>query len=155
GVYLITGGLGGLGYQCAQYLARRYAAKVILTGRRVLDAERAAQVEGLRALGGEGLYVRADVSDAVAMRHALQVGEARFGAVVGVIHAAGVQSSGSVLTDSAATMSESLASKVSGTRVVSAVVKDSPSVEFVCAFASTAAVLGDFGACTYAVGNRY
>ncbi|MDJ1631517.1 KR domain-containing protein [Bacillus velezensis] len=40
GTYLITGGLGGLGYLFARHLARNYQANVILTGRSPINEER-------------------------------------------------------------------------------------------------------------------
>src|SRR5262245_60013894 len=62
GVYIVTGGLGGLGYIFGEHLAREYGAKLVLTGRSALDA---AQQAKLAALGGDEhvVYVQADVSD--------------------------------------------------------------------------------------------
>src|SRR5262249_19943078 len=37
GVYLLTGGMGGLGLIFARYLAKHYQAKLILTGRSIID----------------------------------------------------------------------------------------------------------------------
>ncbi|HEY6548042.1 MAG TPA: SDR family NAD(P)-dependent oxidoreductase, partial [Vicinamibacteria bacterium] len=108
GVTLITGGLGGVTFVLAAYLASVSKAKLVLTGRARLpergewDAWRAARgeadpishrikrVQMLEALGAEVLVVSADVGDQAQMEEAFRQAEARFGAVHGVIHGAGV-----------------------------------------------------------------
>ena len=57
GVYLITGGLGGLGFIVAEYLAKNYHAKLILTGRSLLDEGRQLQLKQLQILGVKCLYL--------------------------------------------------------------------------------------------------
>ncbi len=107
GVYMITGGLGGIGLHLARYLARTVQAKLVLTGRSGLPAraewaawqaahpaddptsQRIAQVLGLEALGAEVLVLRADVADEAAMRDVLAQTQYRFGPLNGLIHAAG------------------------------------------------------------------
>ena len=89
GVYLITGGCGGLGLLFAEHLARHYGAKLVLTGRGALDEERQAHIKVLEGLGAEVLYAQADVSELEAMRGVVAEANARFGTIDGVIHAAG------------------------------------------------------------------
>ncbi len=62
GVYLITGGLGGLGYQLAQDLAARYQAKLVLTGRSELNDAKKAQLNTLERMGAEVIYLQGDVA---------------------------------------------------------------------------------------------
>ena len=106
GVYLLTGGLGDIALNFAEYLARRVRARLVLTGRSELPPEsrwdeyletdqgltgqRIARVRRLQALGAEVLTVKADAGDAAAMARAFEAAEARFGRVDGVIHAAGL-----------------------------------------------------------------
>jgi iturin family lipopeptide synthetase A len=108
GVYLITGGLGTVGYSLARYLARTVKARLVLTGRQPLPSpvERDGylrshdghdrSVRGIRklleleALGSEVLYMSVDAADTVEMRQMVNEAEARFGPIQGVIHAAGV-----------------------------------------------------------------
>ncbi|WP_186203319.1 KR domain-containing protein, partial [Burkholderia gladioli] len=73
GVYLITGGAGGLGRLFAREIASRTRrATLVLSGRSELDAEAR---EALRALAGEGdarvEYRRLDLGDAAAVRAAV------------------------------------------------------------------------------------
>jgi amino acid adenylation domain-containing protein len=115
GVCLITGGMGGLGLELAEHLAREAQARLVLVGRSPFperqgwadwlalhpegdegDAIR-RKIERLLAieeLGGEVLALSADVTDPAAMGQVLAAAERRFGAVHGVIHAAGVPGGG-------------------------------------------------------------
>jgi KR domain-containing protein len=65
GVYLITGGLGGLGVLVAQdILARTANAKIVLAGRAAATGGKRAALEALRRTGRVE-YRQADVADAV------------------------------------------------------------------------------------------
>ncbi|MGG1948354.1 amino acid adenylation domain-containing protein [Trinickia sp. NRRL B-1857] len=154
GTYLITGGWGGLGQLFARHLAERYGAKLILTGRSPLNAERERQLRELEALGAQVEYLQADVCDASAMQPGLARARERFGAIHGVIHAAGIDSAQSILTTPSQQFEHVLEPKVKGTLVLDALLQDQ-ALDFVCYFSSTSAVLGDFSACSYAIGNRF
>ena len=77
-----------------------------------------------------------------------------FGAIHGVIHAAGVQSRGSVFEKSIDDFQQVLDPKIAGTLVLDQVLRDD-NLDFICYFSSSAAMLGDFGACDYAVASRF
>ncbi|WP_316173153.1 non-ribosomal peptide synthetase, partial [Bradyrhizobium sp. SZCCHNRI2049] len=154
GSYLISGGCGGLGLLFAEHLARTCRAKLILTGRSALDEAKRTAIRKLEAYGSEVLYLQQDVCDEAGLRAGLQMAEARFGALRGVIHAAGVQAEGSVFSKELASFQSVIRPKIEGTLVLDRVLQDR-ALDFVCYFSSTAAVLGDFGACSYAVGNRF
>ncbi|CAM2010015.1 SDR family NAD(P)-dependent oxidoreductase [Acanthopleuribacter pedis] len=154
GTYLITGGAGGLGLLFAKHLAARVGANLVLIGRSPLSPEKQAAVAQIETAGGRAAYVQGDVCDPAAMRAAVAEAKCRFGAVHGVIHAAGLPA-GSLLTDkNAADVAAVLAPKFTGTRVLDQVLADEP-LDFVVTFSSSSAVLGDFGAFDYAVANRY
>ena len=88
--YLITGGCGGLGLIFAEYLSKEYSANLILTGRSALDESKRAKLGKLADLGGQVLYLQADVCDANVMKEGLDKAKERFGKIHGVIHAAGI-----------------------------------------------------------------
>nr|AAY32965.1 DszB [Sorangium cellulosum]CAI43933.1 DisB protein [Sorangium cellulosum] len=154
GVYLIAGGAGGLGYLVAQHLAHRYRASLVLTGRSPLDAGKERQLAGLRDAGGQGLYCQADVADEAAMAAAVRLAKERFGALHGVIHAAGVLDERPVVEKTWGEFHENLRPKVAGSAVLDRITAAEP-LDFFAVFSSTSAVLGDFGSCDYGSGNRF
>ena len=108
GTYVITGGMGGIGYLLARHLLGKYNAKVALLGRTAMPirehwedwlsehgpsnpvSQRIQRAKELAHLGGELLLLSADVADQAAMEKSWATIEQRFGAVHGVIHAAGL-----------------------------------------------------------------
>ncbi|KFG72433.1 hypothetical protein FM21_30290 [Streptomyces mutabilis] len=155
GTYLITGGTGGLGRIFGTWLAREYAARLVLVGRRPQDEPVERLLADLTAAGATAaLYCQADVCDATALTAAVDTAVARFGRIDGVLHAAGVERSGNISTRDLAVFRSVLGPKVSGTLNLETALKGR-APEFVVYFSSSAAVLGDFGGCDYACGNRF
>ena len=92
---LITGGTDGLGLALATQLAAEGAA-VGVCGRdeeRLRDAE-----EEVRAVGGDVLAQRADVSRAGDLEEFVEAAVSRWGRIDGVVHNAGRASGGSIET---------------------------------------------------------
>src|SRR5699024_12638238 len=90
GVYLITGGAGGLGLVVAEAIAHQTrGARLVLTGRSEPGAHVLGRLDRLRAEAGRGDYVRADVTDARRMAEVVGGVEQEHGAVHGVFHCAG------------------------------------------------------------------
>lgn len=89
GVYLITGGLTGNGFNVAKYLARTVKARLVLVEREAIsDADPKLQrLTVLNEAGGEVCLVVADAADEAELIRAWSEGELRFGAIHGVIHA--------------------------------------------------------------------
>ena len=75
-VGLVTGGTSGIGRDTAVLLATA-GVKVVVAGRREKEGEET--VELIRAAGGEGLFVRADVSEASEVEALIQKAVERFG----------------------------------------------------------------------------
>jgi len=79
---IVTGGASGLGEATARLLAQRGCTVVVLDLQDDKGAKVAAEIGGA--------YVRADVADEEQMRAVVGAARQRFGAIAGVIHAAGV-----------------------------------------------------------------
>ena len=108
GVYLITGGLGGIGLEVMEHLARHGKARLVCVGRSALPEEavwdswlkdhsenddisrRIRGVRNLRALGAEVMLASADVTDRKAMAGVVSDARQRFGRIDGVFHCAGL-----------------------------------------------------------------
>ncbi|MDZ7950798.1 type I polyketide synthase [Nostoc sp. DedQUE09] len=108
GVYLITGGLGGLGLVLAEHLAKTVQAKLILVGRSPFPkkdewkkwlethhsqdeiSRKIQKLQALEKLGAEVLVKNADVGDRSQMQAVITQTYEQFGLLHGVIHAAGI-----------------------------------------------------------------
>lgn len=172
GVYLVTGGLGGVGLSVARHLAQAWQAKLVLLGRTPLpergawEAMAAApeqpaalrqkllQLIELEALGGEVLALCADVADAAQMQAATAQARARFGAIHGVIHAAGHASSGMIGQRTRALVDAVFAPKLRGTQALLAAVRDD-APDFVLLCSSISSMAGGLGKSDYAAANAY
>ena len=169
GVYLITGGLGGVGLTAAEYLAEKVQARLILTGRRRFpgrgewegyegDERVRVQIERLRRMesrGAEVLVLQADVSDAEAMRAALEQARQRFGAIHGVIHAAGEigpDTLRSIGETDYGHIEQQFRAKIEGVRVLAEQIEGA---DFYLLCSSLSTVLGGLGYCGYAAANAY
>jgi acyl transferase domain-containing protein/thioesterase domain-containing protein len=175
GVYLITGGLGTIGLILARLLVGHVQARLIFTGRSVFPdrAEwdqwpdshdeddptslKIIQLQKLREMGGDVLYIQADVADLEQMRHVMARAESTFGKINGVIHAAGIMEGDSMslidqLSDSDCQLQ--FHPKVYGTLVVEELFK-SQNLDFCWLLSSISCVLGGLGFGAYAAANSF
>jgi amino acid adenylation domain-containing protein len=126
GVYLVTGGLGGIGLEIARHLAKQVQAKLILVSRTPMplqnwnpetDAirEKIRKINEIERLGAEVMTAAADVAHREQMETVIREAEKRFGPINGVIHAAGQPDGGVIRTRTPETMEPLTASKLEGT----------------------------------------
>jgi acyl transferase domain-containing protein len=169
GVYLITGGLGGIGLTLAKYLAQTVHAKLVLVGRSqvpphddwaaIRDAgdHRSRKVRDLSAIeesGGEIMALAADVTDLIQMKDVIAKTYRRFGALHGVIHAAGIAGGGIIQLKTQESADRVFAPKVKGTLVLEAVLKN-VRLDFLVLCSSVTSVLGGVGLADYAGANAF
>jgi acyl transferase domain-containing protein/tryptophanase/acyl carrier protein len=154
GVYLITGGAGGLGLLFAEFLAKQCQARLVLSGRSALSGERRAKVEQLKKLGAEVVYLSADVSHYEEVEKLVEEARSRYGEIHGVIHAAGVLRDSLIRNKTAEEMSAVLAPKVHGTRHLDKATRKEK-LDFFVTFSSLAAVAGNAGQCDYSFANHF
>lgn len=172
GVYLITGGAGGVGMVLAEYLAREVRARLVLVGRSPLPAreewegwlethdeqERVSRklrkLLALESFGAEVMYLCADVTDVRQMREALVTVNGRFGQVNGVIHAAGVSPGGIIQLKSPEVAAQVLAPKVTGTLVLENIFKDA-GLDYLMLCSSLTAITGTFGMVDHCAANAF
>ena len=175
GVYLITGGLGRIGLVLAEYLARTVGAKLILVGRSALPergeweqwlathdgqditSRRIRKVQALEALGAEVMVASTDVADQAQMQEVITRAYKRFGALHGVIHAAGIVGPGAVAAIQEAGRAEcerQFRAKVHGSLVLEKVLPDE-GLDFCLLQSSLASVLGGLGFAAYAAANCF
>jgi malonyl CoA-acyl carrier protein transacylase/acyl carrier protein len=177
-VWLVTGGLGGLGLEIAEHLAAS-RARLVLLGRsslppepewgRWLDrndgareslgassstADRIARVRRMQALGAEVVVEAVDAADAEALQAAARRAVERFGRLDGVIHAAGVPGGGLLGLRTRESLEEELAAKVQGTLAVGEICREH-SPRHLVLFSSTNALSGQLGQAGYCAANAF
>jgi acyl transferase domain-containing protein/acyl carrier protein len=175
GVYIITGGLGHIGLALAKHLAQAVQAKLILVGRSPFpdkesweewlmlqgddnDVSRKIRtLQVLEDLGAEVLTLSADVTDAWQMREVVARACEQFGALHGVIHAAGVTGKHSVNSIQATGQkeyAEHVRPKVEGLLILEGVLRGR-NLDFCLLTSSVASVLGGLGFAAYCASNLY
>ncbi|SMH62078.1 non-ribosomal peptide synthetase/type I polyketide synthase [Azospirillum agricola] len=156
GVYLITGGLGGIGLEVARFLARRCRARLILCGRGTPapDDPRQEILREMAGLGAAVTVVAADVTDPGAMAALVARVLAEHGALHGVVHAAGTGGHGAITAKTPEGMARVLAPKLEGTLALADALTGLP-LDFLALFSSSSAVLGAAGLLDYAAANAF
>lgn len=163
GVYLITGGLGGLGLQVARWLVARGARHLVLVGRTglpdALPAEspagrQARAVRELEAQGASVRIIRCDVGEP--QQVAALVAELRAGPqpLRGVFHAAGVSAHRPLLETDAALVDSVFHAKARGAWALHEHTRELPLECFVL-FSSASSVWGAQGMSAYAAANHF
>jgi acyl transferase domain-containing protein/thioesterase domain-containing protein/acyl carrier protein len=174
GVYLITGGLGGVGLALAEHLAKKVKARLVLVGRSGLPeraqwptklaqaasdpatARRIRQVMALESLGAEVMVCATDVADLAQMRASVRQARSRFGAVHGVLHTAGVLADGVAQMKEASTAASVLAPKLQGTLVIEEAIAEAKiALDFTVLFSSISSFAGLAGQVDYAAANAF
>ena len=155
GAYLITGGLGDLGLVAARKLASSAEdVRLVLVGRSAPSAAQSAEVAALEQLGATVVVESADVTDVSAMRAIVESMVARFGAIDGVIHAAGVVDDGLIAMKTMADVEGVFAPKVHGTVVLDEILRGRP-LDFFVLYASTSTIIAPAGQVDYVAANDY
>jgi acyl transferase domain-containing protein/acyl carrier protein len=157
GVYLITGGLGGVGMLLARHLAERAQARLILVGRSAPSDAKVREIAELEAFGAEVLVAAADVSNRGEMQRVLAAADERFGALHGVIHAAGAVGAETFREIREATRADSesqFVAKVKGVLVLDELLADRH-LDFCLLMSSLSAILGGLGFSAYSAANLF
>ncbi|QAT84742.1 polyketide synthase [Corallococcus coralloides] len=151
GAYLITGGVGALGFVFARHLASKFQARLALLGRSEPGSAQRERIAELERLGSRVLYLRCDVADANAVREAVERARTELGGLHGVIHAAGNLRSLQAGRGRAA-MEECLRPKLDGLFALDQATRDVP-LDFLALCSSVSSVLGNAGQGDYAYAN--
>lgn len=171
-VYLITGGLGGLGLAIANYMSKKAKVNFILTRRSAFPAredwqsfiaehgeddktsKKIRQLIEFEQNGSKVMAVSVDVTDIEQMKKLKSEAEAKFGAINGIIHAAGIADNGLISDKKFETAQKVLLPKVMGTVVLDEVFKNS-NLDYMVLFSSSSAVLGNAGFIDYCAANTF
>ncbi|MBU6402558.1 MAG: SDR family NAD(P)-dependent oxidoreductase, partial [Verrucomicrobia bacterium] len=154
GVYWITGGGGALGLIFAEHLAQAPGARIILSGRKPLDAELRKKIDRLEALGASVSYLACDLANPEDVNRTVSAIRAQWGALHGVIHAAGCVCDGLITEKRAADFDAVMAAKILGTVHLELATRPL-APDWIVLFSSTSAVFGNVGQSDYAAANGF
>jgi acyl transferase domain-containing protein/acyl carrier protein/enoyl-CoA hydratase/carnithine racemase len=155
GVYLITGGLGGLGRIFASEIVRKSRKPgIILTGRSPLSADKETILQELQQTGALVKYIQADVSHKEQADSLIRNIVREHGTLNGIIHAAGINRDNFILKKSLREFGEVLSAKIDGTVNLDRAAKDIP-LDFFILFSSIAGAIGNLGQADYATANAF
>lgn len=154
GVYLITGGLGGLGYIFAKFLAETCAARLVLSGRSALTDEHKQKIALLEDMGADVLYVSADIANQEAVSALVAQVTSKFHRIDGVLHSAGVLRDSYIKNKTLTEMQDVIAPKVYGTLALDHATRNE-SLDFFVTFSSLAAIGGNAGQADYCYANHF
>ncbi|MBW4685861.1 MAG: SDR family NAD(P)-dependent oxidoreductase [Komarekiella atlantica HA4396-MV6] len=174
GVYLITGGLGGIGLVLAEYLAKTVQAKLILIGRKGLPersqwkqwlethdsqdrvSRNIQKMLVLEELGSEVEVKSADIANYEQMQVAVAEALEKFGQINGVIHAAGIAGGGIIQLKTQDIANSVLAPKVKGTLVLEKILNlQKINLDFLVLCSSQSSILSEFGQVDYCAANAF
>ncbi|HEX6719483.1 MAG TPA: type I polyketide synthase, partial [Pyrinomonadaceae bacterium] len=172
GVYLITGGLGGIALELAVYLAKAVRAKLVLVGRSEMPPSeqweqwlarhdsgdpvsgRITKLQAIEQHGGEVLILRGDVTDRKRMQEVVAEIHQRFGVLNGVVHAAGIESGKLIQLRTSEQAAAVLAPKVQGLRALEFALNN-VDLDFFLLCSSISSVLGSVGQVDYCAANFF
>lgn len=172
GVYLITGGTGGIGLEFAKYLAgQRRGLHIALLNRSPLppeeqwdaflemgeDKRTCRKIEAIReieALGAEVVYYQADCSSLPRMKEVFEDLKNRFGVIHGVVHSAGKEGEGLLARKEEEKFTSVLKPKISGAWIIDRLTRETP-LDFLVLFSSVATFMMSPGQTDYTAANAY
>ena len=155
-VLLVTGGGKGIAAEGALALARETGVRLALLGRSdpATDKELAENLARMSAAGVRCCYVRADVTDAEAVRQAVATAEKTLGSVTAFVHGAGMNTPQLISALDEAAFRKTIAPKIQGARNVLAAI-DPARLRLFVTFGSIIARAGLRGEADYATANEW
>ena len=172
GVYLITGGSGGIGRTLSLLLAENVKCTLIWTGRRVLPARQdwklliqnadtevnlkdiLETILKVEQMGSAVRYYGVEVSDAEGMTRMVSDVESECGVINGIIHSAGTAGGGVIALLEKEDAENVLGAKVAGSLVLQQLFAEK-ALDFAYLFSSVTAIFGEAGRVDYTSGNAF
>ncbi|WP_025763415.1 SDR family NAD(P)-dependent oxidoreductase [Dyadobacter tibetensis] len=155
GVYLITGGMGGIGQLfCREAIRQTERVTLILTGRSELETNKRDVLSTLTSSGARVLYHPTDISDPDAVQKLIDEIYLNYGKLTGVIHSAAVIQDSLLIKKTKGQIEQVLAPKLKGLVNLDQAIGNRP-LDFLSLFSSTTSVIGNIGQTDYAWANSF
>lgn len=155
GVYLITGGAGGIGALVAQSIVKRAkGATIVLTGRSKTNQHIDELLSALSGEGNELIYRTMDVTQYDEVLSVVQDIQSSKGTIDGIIHSAGVINDKYLANKDSEEIQSVLAPKVFGTHFLDKASRDI-NLDWFVTFSSVSGVFGNEGQADYALASAF
>ncbi|NES23647.1 MAG: SDR family NAD(P)-dependent oxidoreductase, partial [Symploca sp. SIO3E6] len=152
--YLITGGLGALGLQTAQWLVEKGVRNIVLTGRSAPSATAQDIIDKLEQAGAQVRVLLGDIAVEQDVAQIIEQIQTSLPIIKGIIHAAGILDDATLQHLSWENFAKVIAPKVRGTWNLHQLTQNLPLDFFVC-FSSMASLIGSPGQGNYAAANAF
>ncbi len=171
GVYIITGGTGGIGLEIGKWLAQKNKVNLALINRSALpkrenwdelltletNSKLSRKITAIREMEGAGAKVScyfADVTRFEEMERVITDLKARHGRINGIIHGAGVAGDGFIILKEEEVFDAVIAPKVQGAWILDQLIGEDDT-DFFILFSSITAITGGVGQGDYTAANSY
>jgi len=171
GVYIITGGTGGIGLEIAKYFSTKNKVNIVLINRTMFperskwdfildeneDKKLCYKISSLRDIevGGSNVeIVSADISNAEEIKQVLDNIRDKYSAINGVIHCAGIAGDGFLFKKDEEVFRKVLYPKIQGTWMLDHLTKEDR-MDFLILFSSITSIIGAPGQGDYTAANAY
>ncbi len=155
GVYLVTGGLGGLGILLAKEIIKNTKkAKIILIGRSELTNEKKKVLDELLVQRKTVEYRQVDISKYDQVKDLIGTIISKYKQINGVIHSAGVNLDNFIIKKTPDEFRSVMLSKVNGAYNLDLACQNLD-LDFMVFFSSVSSVLGNLGQADYAAANGF
>nr|WP_235918056.1 non-ribosomal peptide synthetase [Paenibacillus lutrae] len=168
GVYVVTGGLGGIGYETSKDFFGQSGANVAFVHRTPLPGyldllkgtvedkqlQRLARLEELNGLGMQAEYHAADIASWDDMDLLFSELRRQYGRINGIIHCAGIAGSGLMLRKDIQSFYKVMEPKIKGTWVLDRLTLQDE-LDFLITFSSVASLIGGIGQSDYTAANYF
>lgn len=171
GVYVITGGTGGLGLEAADYLSWNGCGNICILGRTILPVREEwdavlernenvkicrliKQINKIEEKGNKIIVRNADITDYAAMKNIFRELETEYGTINGMIHCAGVAGDGILLNKPFDVFCNVIGPKITGSIILSELTKEHKP-DFYIMYSSIQTIFGGIGQGDYTAANAF
>lgn len=171
GLYIITGGTGGIGLEVARFLASQKKIKLALLSRSGMPSReqwdsivggksneklrhKIRMIQEIEKNGSLVICYSVDVADETAMKSVFNHLREQYGIINGIIHGAGIAGDSLIINQDEQAFNQVLSPKVKGTWILDQLTHNDP-LDFFILFSSFIAWTGGPGQGSYTAANNY
>ncbi len=171
GVYIITGGTGGIGLEIAKLFASSSKANfalinrsgmpgrdkwedVLSKGSDLKTCKKITAIKEIESSGSQVTCLSADVADYAEMKNVIKNLRKTFGKINGIVHGAGISNDELIINRSKESLERILSAKVQGTWILDKLTENDK-LDFFIMFSSVATIFSMIGQCAYVAANSY